>query len=287
MHQLSKNLALVLGLTAAGAAFPSAALADESPSSCYFESRSGVNVECGIYPSEIGNSDAYVQTVVNRDNWPRRGKRGKHGRRHLQPIILDVRSTPEYKAGHPEYAYNAPYPYIYQYCNDVDDDGDEAYPDGLVDNDRRPDGACVSGGDRIDQPAEDFVSYVERIAPDRDTPIFTMCRTGVRSVGAANRLTEAGYTNVRNMWEGFVGIYLTAPQYVFDEDGNRVFWDDDGDSSTEEVPLVENASVDLNHDGVFTDEDKNGWLYHQGLPYEKRLHPYLIYWPDAHTYKWD
>jgi rhodanese-related sulfurtransferase len=63
-------------------------------------------------------------------------------------------------------------------------------------------------------------------------------RTGVRSVGAANRLTEAGYTNVSNMWEGWVGVNLKAPQVVrYDEEGNEIIAD---------------ASVDLNHDGVLT-----------------------------------
>jgi len=275
MFKFSKKMVLVLGVAAAGVASPVAAQADESP--CYYESRSGVNInppECGVYHSEIGNSDAYVQTVVNRDDrpsWGRGGKWDKKRKRGPRPIILDVRSTPEYRAGHPEYSYNVPYPYIYQYCDDVDDNGDP-YPDGEVENDRRPDGACVSGGDRIDQTPEQFVDYVESIAPDKDTPIFTMCRTGVRSVGAANRLTEAGYTNVRNMWEGFVGIYLKAPQVVGYVNGD---------------PIIDLDDVDLNHDGQFTDEDKNGWRYHQGLPYETRLKRDLIYWWDKETYKWD
>lgn len=271
MNRLIKPAVMAIAVPTLAVLAPAVAQAElQAEPQCFFESRSGVNVECGIYHSEIGNSDAYVQTVVKRHKRPVWGKHRKHD---PQAIILDVRSTPEYKAGHPEHSYNVPYPYIYQYCNDVDDNGDKNNPDGLVENDRAPDGACVSGGERIDQNVDDFVSYVERIAPDKNTPIFTMCRTGVRSVGAANRLTEAGYTNVRNMWEGFVGIYLKAPQVVgTDGDGN---------------PIIDDAEVDLNHDGQFTDEDKNGWRYHQGLPYETRLRPRLIYWPYADTYKWD
>jgi len=101
-----------------------------------------------------------------------------------------------------------------------------------------------------------------------------MCRTGVRSVGAANRLTDAGYTNVRNMWEGFVGVNLKAPQVV-------------GYDSATGAPIVKDDPVDLNHDGLLTDADKNGWLYHLALPYDTRLLPKLIYKPRADTYNWD
>lgn len=275
MKSLIRPAALAITVPMLGVLAPAAAQGESAAEpQCFFESRSGVNVECGIYHSEIGNSDAYVQTVVNRHKWPLLIL-GKHGKRRPQPIILDVRSTPEYKAGHPEHAYNVPYPYIYQECVDVDDEG-KPNPDGSTKNDRTPDGACVKakGKDyQIDQNPQDFVSYVERIAPDKDTPIFTMCRTGVRSVGAANRLTEAGYTNVRNMWEGFVGIFLKAPQVIGTDENGK--------------PIIGDGEVDLNHDGQFTDEDKNGWRYHQGLPYEARLWPHLIYWPYAYTYRLD
>jgi rhodanese-related sulfurtransferase len=173
-------------------------------------------------------------------------KRGKWSNPSERPVLIDVRSTPEYRAGHPEHSYNVPSPFIYQYCEDVGEIG--AY-----DDDRRPDGACISGdkeleNNLIDQPKADFVAYVESIVPDKDTPIYTMCRTGVRSVRAAAFLTEAGYTHVRNIWEGFVGVYLTAP-----------FQDP---AQTDPTP----GPVDLNHDGQLTDEDKNGWRNHQGLP---------------------
>lgn len=38
-----------------------------------------------------------------------------------------------------------------------------------------------------------------------DTHIITMCRSGVRSVAAAEALEAAGYTNVSNMVDGFEG----------------------------------------------------------------------------------
>jgi rhodanese-related sulfurtransferase len=187
-----------------------------------------------------------------------------------------VRSLSEYKAGHPEHAYNVPYPYINQTCDMTG---------------RYPDGACKKSVSTTAQSAADFVAYVEQLIPNKDTPIYTLCRTGVRSVGAANRLTEAGYTKVRNMWEGFVGVNLKAPFFVYEaDDGDpntppvKVMWDHDNNPSTAMVPKTEDLPVDLNHDGVLTDEDKNGWLYHLALPYDTRLLPKLIYKPYADQY---
>ena len=245
---LIKSTLFALALPVFGTMLPGVVLAEDEPPCPFDENRSGL---CGYYHSEISPAAAYLDAVANRGN--RDFKRGKRDRDNARAVILDVRSTPEYKAGHPEHAYNVPYPYIYQYC---DDQG------------RRPDGACISGGERIPQTDDAFVSHVESILPDKDTPIYTLCRTGVRSVGAANVLTDAGYTNVRNIWEGFVGIYLTAPK-----------------TQADGSVLVQ--SVDLNHDGQLTDEDKNGWRYHQGLPYDTRLLRPLIYKPYAYTYDWD
>jgi len=246
MNMLFKSTIFAMATPMLAAIFPAAAWAEDEPACEFNENRRGI---CGDYHSEISPAEAFLNTVVKRGKWsdPSQGA-----------VIIDVRSTPEYKAGHPEHAYNVPSPYIYQTCNDVEGD------------DRQPDGACKSGGDRIPQPAEDFVTYVESIVPDKATPIYTLCRTGVRSVGAAEILTEAGYTNVRNIWEGFVGINLTAP-----------FQDENREDSTP-------GPVDLNHDGELTDEDKNGWRNHQGLPYETRLLPKLMYQGNfADSYDWE
>ena len=148
--------ALALPLLSAFLSMP--AVAQEPP--CPFnESRSGL---CGYHHSQISPAEAFVDTVV---------KRGKWSKPQLRPVILDVRSLAEYKAGHPEHAANVPYPYIQQTCNE----------DG-----RRPDGACFVKLDEVPQTNVDFVAYVQSIIPNKDTPIYTLCRTGVRSVGAAN-----------------------------------------------------------------------------------------------------
>ncbi|BAU49373.1 sulfurtransferase [Sulfurifustis variabilis] len=239
MNVLVKTKFLSLALSALGAAAFSGTAPAEEPPCPFHENRSGL---CGYYHSEISPARAFADTVASRGKW---------GSPSKQPVIIDVRSTPEYKAGHPEHAYNVPYPYIYQYCDEAG---------------RAPDGACAGG--KVAEIAQDpaaFADYVESLVPDKSTPIYTLCRTGVRSVNAANVLTDRGYTNVRNIWEGFVGIYLTAPQKQ-------------ADGTTKTV------SVDINHDGVLNDGDKNGWRYHQALPYDTRLLPPLIYQPYAYLY---
>jgi rhodanese-related sulfurtransferase len=234
----SKARVVALAIPALTAAIFSTTAVAEEPPCPFYENRSGL---CGYYDSEISAARAYIDTVGNRDKW---GAPSRHA------VILDVRSTPEFKAGHPEQAYNVPYPYIHQTCDATG---------------RTPDGACKVKVSEIAQDPVVFANYVETIIPDKSTPIYTLCRTGVRSVAAANVLTDRGYTNVRNIWEGFVGINLTAPKKQ-------------ADGTTKVV------SVDLNHDGVLTDADKNGWRYHQGLPFETRLLPPLIYQPYAYLY---
>ena len=51
----------------------------------------------------------------------------------------------------------------------------------------------------------DFVAQIEAIATDKSAPILLLCRSGQRSVAAANALTEAGYQRAINILEGFEG----------------------------------------------------------------------------------
>lgn len=187
------------------------------------------------YHSEISAAEAYSNTLADRGRW------GQEHRQEPRPIILDVRSIPEYVAGHPARAVNIPYPFIYQPCEE-----------------RQPDGACIDGGEKWPQSDGAFVSAVEEAIPDKDTPIYTLCRTGHRSVLAANLLTAHGYTHVRNIWQGFVG--------------------------QTKVDYFGNAPLDLNHDGAITDADKDGWRYYQHLPYSTKLEPQLLYQPYAYLY---
>ncbi|MGH8498390.1 MAG: rhodanese-like domain-containing protein [Methylococcales bacterium] len=50
-----------------------------------------------------------------------------------------------------------------------------------------------------------FVLDVRKEAPEKDTPVLLLCRSGQRSLAAANALQEAGYTNLVNIDEGFEG----------------------------------------------------------------------------------
>jgi rhodanese-related sulfurtransferase len=192
------------------------------------------------YRAEISAAKAYLTAVANRREW---GQQHGHGNEVAgnAPVIVDVRSIPEYVAGHPEGAYNIPYPFIYQECEN-----------------RQPDGACINGGERIYQTDEALVEAVELAVPDKDTPIYTLCRTGHRSVLAANVLTAAGYINVYNIWQGWVG--------------------------QTKVDFYGNFPLDLNHDNKITDEDKDGWRYYQGLPISTKLKPRLLYAPNMNLY---
>jgi rhodanese-related sulfurtransferase len=51
----------------------------------------------------------------------------------------------------------------------------------------------------------DFLDTVSAAAPGQDAPVVFLCRSGVRSVAAANALTEAGFTRAYNVTEGFEG----------------------------------------------------------------------------------
>ena len=52
---------------------------------------------------------------------------------------------------------------------------------------------------------ERFVEAVEREAGRKNRPIYLICRSGKRTVDAANALEAAGFTDVTNITEGFEG----------------------------------------------------------------------------------
>ena len=62
-------------------------------------------------------------------------------------------------------------------------------------------------------PNANFIEELVKAVPEKDTPIYFLCRTGVRSIGAATAATGAGYEHCYNILEGFEG----GP----DEDGHR------------------------------------------------------------------
>ena len=50
-----------------------------------------------------------------------------------------------------------------------------------------------------------FVSGVVAISTNKDAPILSICRSGVRSISSSKALTEAGFTKAYNVTEGFEG----------------------------------------------------------------------------------
>lgn len=69
----------------------------------------------------------------------------------------------------------------------------------------------VSFPDRI--PNANFLSHLMEAVPNKDASVYFLCRTGVRSIGAAIAATEAGYQNSYNILDGFEG--------AADEKGHR------------------------------------------------------------------
>jgi rhodanese-related sulfurtransferase len=85
---------------------------------------------------------------------------------------LDVRSVPEFDAGHPEGAYNVPIA--------------EPAPEGLRDNPR-------------------FVAEVEALFASA-TPLVVGCASGVRSLRAAALLATRGFTRLVEQRAGMDGV---------------------------------------------------------------------------------
>lgn len=55
-------------------------------------------------------------------------------------------------------------------------------------------------------PNPDFVEQVQRAAtPQKDTPMYFLCRSGYRSAYAAQTFAQLGYTRCYNIAEGFEG----------------------------------------------------------------------------------
>ncbi len=57
-----------------------------------------------------------------------------------------------------------------------------------------------------------FIEQLQAIVPDKDTPLFFLCKTGGRSTDAAIAATEAGYTTCYNIAGGFEGDANAANQ---------------------------------------------------------------------------
>lgn len=237
-----------------------------------------------LYKSEISVSGAYLAMEHSKDY------KKAHG--EPKPVLIDVRSLREYASGHPEDAYNVPYPTV---------------RGELPELPKQPD-------------AKLYWEVYDIVHGDVDTPIMTLCRTGSRSIAAGNILAEPTsygisgppFTNVRNIWEGFVG----QPKYAFDtgtaqihlfeldENGNAIKYElkdrelvyagtDDPVTDDFDGPL----QLDLNNDGVINSDtadvytqtkdanpDKDGWRNFADLPWTTRIQKPLAYERDPKLY---
>lgn len=194
------------------------------------------------YHSEISPAKAYLEMKTQKS------------------VLIDVRRLREYAAGHPEKAFNVPYPHI---VGSNDQDASTAY----------------------------WAIY-NLVGGNVDTPINTLCRTGARSVRLANILADPlntandpdrvavpdgiPFTKVRNIWEGFVGQYKEP--YNSSDPTNQIFLD-----------LNNNGVIDSDVADVYShtkdaNPDKDGWRNYQQLPWDTKLHVNRVYLNDRSLY---
>jgi rhodanese-related sulfurtransferase len=88
-------------------------------------------------------------------------------------VYVDVRSIPEFEAGHPEGAYNVPLAHL--------------GPHGMA-------------------PNTEFMTVMEKHFP-KDAKIVVGCKSGGRSLQAATILLSSGYTDVIDQRAGFSGSH--------------------------------------------------------------------------------
>jgi rhodanese-related sulfurtransferase len=87
-------------------------------------------------------------------------------------LHVDVRTVQEFEEGHPTGAYNVPF---------------------------------LTMGPMGPEANSDFVADIERLFPDPTTPLILGCRSGNRSLQAAEVLEQRGYTRVLDQKAGLEG----------------------------------------------------------------------------------
>lgn len=208
-----------------------------------------------LYHSEISSARAWLEASDNKWNPYREDDENNGDNPVKKPVILDVRRIEEYAAGHPVGSYNIPFPHITKSPTSANDNtsGYIGY-DISEDADVNVQGVTKDGA----LPIQGFVDYVETLFPDKDQPLYLLCASGRRSVQAANALAKGGYTQVKNIWEGYSGL-------------NKFAVDATGAST--------GVKLDLNNDGLLDNNDLDGWAYYQGLPTETKLIRSRLYQP--------
>ena len=221
-----------------------------------------------LYHSDISSAKAWLDASAKRPLVVPSSENPKG--KKLKPVIIDVRRIEEYVAGHPPGSVSIPFPHVTGSPAKANDN-----TNGYIGYDISVDpdvGFLAAEGKDGTLPIQEFVDYVSAQFPDKDQPLYLLCATGHRSVQAANALAKYGkYTQVRNIWEGYNG----QPKYAY----------------TGPLPTVkivdgkpEFIQLDLNNDGKFDNNDKDGWAYYQGLPTETKLVKKRLYQPYLDRY---
>lgn len=197
------------------------------------------------YNSEISAADAYQQMMKN------------------EVLLLDVRTKREYAAGHPDRAHNIPYPRI-----------DTGY---------------------TQTPTKLYEEALKAAKGNLDQPILTLCRTGSRSIDAANILADPQntandprrnavddpnaqpFTNVRNIWEGFVGRELYAFVSGLPDPAIPLDLNNDG--------FINNDAADVYAHTTDANPDKDGWRNFLNLPWSTKIRKPEAYLQDRKQYE--
>jgi rhodanese-related sulfurtransferase len=205
------------------------------------------------YHKEISVSEAYL-AMEHSKGWDNNKNKGQP-----KPVMIDVRTLREYAGGHPEDAYNVPFPNIY-----------------------------VSGDQ---DPLVFYWEVYDIVKGNLDTPIMLLCRTGSRSIRAGNVLAEpesdpatAGlglmpFTNLTNVWEGYVGLY----RYAFTGSNPPL------PDPTKPLDLNNDDEINVDMADVYVEvtdynPDKDGWRNFAGLPWTTNVRKPLAYFQDPSLY---
>ncbi|MCD2450485.1 hypothetical protein GO003_008800 [Methylicorpusculum oleiharenae] len=224
-----------------------------------------VTVKAEISGNRYGNPVLYKSEISSAEAWELT-KNNKSTNGKLKPLILDVRRVEEYVKGHPPGALSIPFPHVHKSPTKADDNSS-----GYIGYDISEDPIDVgfqtapNFNDGV-IPIQEFTDYVESVVPDKKTPLYLVCATGFRSVQAGNALAKAGYSEVRNVWEGWNGL----PKFTQTRAGLPEF------KINEQTGAIEFTKLDLNHDGKIDVNDNDGWAFYQGLPVETAFKKKLV-----------
>jgi len=205
------------------------------------------------YHSEISVAQAYL--------WMEHSKDFKNVPGQAKPVLVDVRTLREYAGGHPEDAYNIPFPNITGFSPEKTQD-----------------------------PLKFYWMVYDLVGGDMDRPIMLLCRTGSRSIRAGNVLANPElevatkdrglqpFTNVRNVWEGYVGLNLYAFNSSALPDPTKPL-----DLNNDDVINADTADVHVETKDA--NPDKDGWRNFAGLPWTTKVQKPLAYERDPGLYK--